>query len=51
MSAVLVQAQPTSLERHIADAPWRAIGEALDADGVATLPRLLTQSEADGLGG
>lgn len=51
MNAALVDAQPTSLEQRIAGAPWRAIGDALDADGVATLPRLLTQSEADGLAG
>lgn len=48
MSAVLAL-ESTTLEHRIADAPWRAIGEALDADGVATLPRLLTQSEADDL--
>jgi len=51
VNAALVDAQPTSLEQRIAGAPWRAIGDALDADGVATLPRLLTQSEADGLAG
>jgi len=49
VSAVLLDARPISLEHRIADAPWRAIGEALDADGVATLPRLLTPSEADDL--
>jgi len=49
MSAVLVQAQPTPLEHRIADAPWRAIGDALDADGVATLPRLLSRPEAHDL--
>jgi hypothetical protein len=49
VSAVLAPTLRTTLERRIADAPWRAIGDALDADGVATLPHLLTQSEGDAL--
>ena len=49
MSAVFADTRSDSLECRIADAPWRAIGDALDADGVATLPRLLTQHEADDL--
>jgi hypothetical protein len=47
VSAVLAPTLRNTLEHRIADAPWRAIGDALDADGVATLPRLLTQSDAD----
>lgn len=47
MNALLAHAQAHSLEARIARAPWHAIGEALDADGVATLPRLLTEPEAD----
>jgi hypothetical protein len=49
VSAVLAPPLPATLEQRIADTPWRAIGDALDADGFATLPRLLTQSEADAL--
>jgi uncharacterized protein len=42
-------AEPAPLGHRIADAPWGAIGDALDTDGFATLPALLTGDEADGL--
>jgi len=48
MSAVL--AEPgDGVARRIAAADWNAIGAALDADGVATLPNLLTTRESASL--
>ena len=39
----------TELARRIAEAPWDAIGDALDMEGVATLPGLLTAAQAQQL--
>jgi hypothetical protein len=56
MTALLasdIEAAPSveraALARRIADAPWDSIGDTLDAEGVATLPGLLTKTETQRL--
>ena len=47
--AALPAEQPAALAQRIGGADWSAIAAALDADGVATLPNLLTAHETDAL--